>query len=69
MYLYGDRFAFYLVEADADISIADAKRRVETMEIKAPFRLDPEHRLALLTKAKTTPEAVKPHAERDQPGK
>jgi thiol-disulfide isomerase/thioredoxin len=55
---YGDRFAFYLVEADADITLADAKKHVETMEIKVPVLLDTQHRLALLTKAKTTPEAV-----------
>jgi len=55
---YGGRVAFYLVEADADITAADAKKHVETMEIKAPVLLDPAQRLAKLTKAKTTPEAV-----------
>jgi thiol-disulfide isomerase/thioredoxin len=55
---YGDRFAFYLVEADGDITLADTQKHIETMEIKAPVLLDPGHRLALLTKAKTTPEAV-----------
>jgi hypothetical protein len=55
---YGDRFSFYLIEADADISVADAKKHVETMEIKAPVLLDPQQRLAKLAKASITPEAV-----------
>ncbi len=55
---YGDRFAFYFVEADGDISLADAQKHIDTLEITAPVLLDPAHRLALLTKAKTTPEAV-----------
>ena len=55
---YADRFSFYLIEADADISPADAKKHVETMEIKAPVLLDPQQRLAKLTKAAITPEAV-----------
>jgi thiol-disulfide isomerase/thioredoxin len=55
---YDGRVAFYLVEADADITGADARKHVETMEIKAPVLLDPAQRLAKLTKAKTTPEAV-----------
>jgi thiol-disulfide isomerase/thioredoxin len=55
---YAGKFAFYLVEADADIALADAKKHAETQEIKAPLLLDAEQRLAKLTKAKITPEAV-----------
>ena len=55
---YADRFAFYLVEADADLTAADAKKHVETLEIKAPVLLDPGQQLARRTKAKVTPEAV-----------
>lgn len=55
---YADRFAFYLVEADTHISLADAKKHAETLEIKVPLLLDPEQRLARLTEAKITPEAV-----------
>jgi hypothetical protein len=55
---YADRFTFYLIEADADISVTDAKKHVETMEIKTPVLLDPQQRLAKLTKASITPEAV-----------
>jgi thiol-disulfide isomerase/thioredoxin len=55
---YAGGFSFYLVEADADITSADAKKHVETLEIKAPVLLDPEQQLAKLTKAKITPEAV-----------
>ncbi len=53
-----DRFSFFLVEADADLTVADAKKHVETLAIKVPVLLDPQQRLAKLTKAKTTPEAV-----------
>ena len=55
---YGDRFAFYFVEADAGLSLSDAKKHAETLEIKAPLLLDPRQLLAKQTKAKTTPEAV-----------
>lgn len=55
---YADKFTFYLIEADAEITSADAKKHVETFEIKAPVLLDPEQRLAKLTKAHITPEAV-----------
>ena len=55
---YADRFAFYIIEADAEISVTDAKKHAETLEIKAPVLLDPKQEMARLTKAKTTPEAV-----------
>lgn len=55
---YADRFAFYLVEADAGLSLSDAKKHAETMGIKATLLLDPEQRLVRLTKAKMTPEVV-----------
>lgn len=55
---YGDRFAFYLVEADADIKLDDARKHAETMEIKAPLLIDAKQQLARLTKAAITPEAV-----------
>ncbi len=55
---YGGKFPFYFIEADSDITIADAKKHAETMEIKAPILLDPEQRLVKLTNAKMTPEAV-----------
>jgi thiol-disulfide isomerase/thioredoxin len=55
---YADRFAFYIIEADVEISATDAKKHAETLEIKAPVLLDPKQEMARLTKAKTTPEAV-----------
>jgi thiol-disulfide isomerase/thioredoxin len=55
---YGDRFAFYYVEADAAIPLPDAKKHAEVFEMKAPVLLDREQRLAKQTKAKFTPEAV-----------
>lgn len=55
---YADRFAFYLIEADPDIPLADAKKHVEMLEIKAPVLLDPQQVLAKQTKATITPEAV-----------
>jgi thiol-disulfide isomerase/thioredoxin len=55
---YGDRFAFYFVEADAAIPLDEAKKHAELLEIKAPVLLDREQRLAKSTKAKFTPEAV-----------
>lgn len=55
---YGDRFAFYLVQAEAGISAADAKKHAELFEIKAPVLLDPEQKLARVAQAKMTPEAV-----------
>lgn len=55
---YADRFAFYFVEADAGLTLADAKKHAETLEIKATLLLDPDQRLARLTQAKSTPEAV-----------
>lgn len=55
---YGDRFAFYFVEADAELALADAKKHAETFEMKAPVLLDPKQELARKTNAKTTPEAV-----------
>ncbi|MCW5556264.1 MAG: redoxin family protein [Verrucomicrobiae bacterium] len=55
---YTNRFAFYLIEADADISAADALKHAETLEIKAPLLLDPGQILARQTRAKTTPEVV-----------
>lgn len=55
---YGDRFSFYFVEADAEISSADAKKHADTFEMKAPVLLDPKQVLARRTGAKTTPEAV-----------
>jgi hypothetical protein len=55
---YRDRFTFYFVEADAGLSIADARKHAEMLEIKAPLLLDPQHLLVKRTKAKTTPETV-----------
>jgi len=55
---YGDRFNFYLVEADTDIKLDDAKKHVETLEIKAPVLLDPQQQLVKLTGATTTPEVA-----------
>jgi hypothetical protein len=55
---YGDRFAFYFVEADAGLAIADARKHAETLGIKAPLLLDPQQLLVKRTRARTTPEAV-----------
>ena len=55
---YGDRFAFYFVEADAGLAIADARKHAETSEIKAPLLLDPQQLLVKRTNARMTPEAV-----------
>lgn len=55
---YAGRVAFYFVEADADLSAADAQKHLETMELKAPALMDRKQVLARLTGATTTPEAV-----------
>lgn len=55
---YADRFGFYLVQAEAGINVADAKKHAELFEIKAPVLLDPEQKFARLVQAKITPEAV-----------
>jgi thiol-disulfide isomerase/thioredoxin len=55
---YAGKFAFYFVEADPEISTDDAMKHVETFQVQAPVLLDPKQRLAKLTKAKITPEAV-----------
>ncbi|MCD6051068.1 MAG: hypothetical protein K0Q55_2471, partial [Verrucomicrobia bacterium] len=55
---YGDRFAFYFIEAEANISLPDAQKHAEVMEFKAPVLLDPKQQLARLIQAKMTPEVV-----------
>jgi thioredoxin-related protein len=55
---YEKDFAFWLVQADADISASDAKKHAEIFNIKLPVLLDAEQKLVKLTKAKMTPEAV-----------
>lgn len=55
---YGKDFAFWLVQGDPDISTADAKKHAEFFAIKPTILLDPEQRLAKMTDAKVTPEAV-----------
>jgi thiol-disulfide isomerase/thioredoxin len=52
------RFQFYVVEADANITVEDAKKHAETLGIKAPVLLDPQQRLVRRTNARITPEAV-----------
>jgi thiol-disulfide isomerase/thioredoxin len=54
----GDRFAFFLVEADAGIALTDAQKHAEVTKSKAPMLLDVEQKLVKLTQAKMTPEAV-----------
>lgn len=55
---YGDRFAFYFVEADSDIAQADAVKHASTFEIQAPVLLDPKQALVRHTSATTTPETA-----------
>jgi hypothetical protein len=55
---YDKDFAFWLVQGDPDISAADAKKHAEFFNIKPTILLDPEQRLAKLTNARNTPEAV-----------
>lgn len=55
---YEKDFAFWLVQGDPDISAADAKQHAEFFGIKPTILLDPEQRLAKMTNAKVTPEAV-----------
>lgn len=55
---YADRFSFYFVEADADLSFADARKHAEIMETSVPVLLDSTQQLVRLTGATVTPEAA-----------
>ena len=55
---YGDRVAFYLVQADPAVTVTDAARQVELYGISATVLLDAGQKLAKQVKATVTPEAV-----------
>ncbi len=55
---YGDRVAFYVVEAEPGLQLPDVLRHIELTAITAPVLLDDAIRLAKLTGATITPEAV-----------
>lgn len=55
---YAEPFTFHLVHADADAKLTDILQHNEMHSVKIPVLLDKEQRLAKLTGAKITPEAV-----------
>lgn len=55
---YAEPFAFHLIHADADAKLTDILQHNEMHSVKIPVLLDKEQRLAKLTGAKITPEAV-----------
>jgi thiol-disulfide isomerase/thioredoxin len=55
---YGDRVAFYVVEAEPGLQLPDVLRHIELSAITAPVLLDDAIKLAKLTGATITPEAV-----------
>lgn len=51
-------FAFYIIDVDPDWTVANARTHVQEFGLRAPFLLDPRHRLVALAHATVTPEAV-----------
>ena len=51
-------FAFYIVQVDADLTVAAAKEHARTFALRPPVLLDPQHRLVKRVQAIATPEAV-----------
>ncbi|HEX4343334.1 MAG TPA: hypothetical protein VH255_08080, partial [Verrucomicrobiae bacterium] len=49
-------FAFYIVQADADLTLAAAKAHAKEYDLRAPVLLDAQHRLVRLLKPTVTPE-------------
>ncbi|MBU6300503.1 MAG: hypothetical protein KGS60_03045 [Verrucomicrobia bacterium] len=55
---YGDRFGFFVVEAEPGLQLPDALRHIEISAITAPVLLTDGLKLARLTGATITPEVV-----------
>lgn len=55
---YGSQIAFYFVHSDTDLKITDVLQHTELNAIKAPALMDKDQRLAKMTRATITPEAV-----------
>jgi len=51
-------FAFYIVQVDADLTPAAARKHAKDFALLPPVLLDGDHRLVKLAGATTTPEAV-----------
>jgi hypothetical protein len=51
-------FAFYIVQVDPDLSLAEAKKHAREYDLHPPVLLDPKHRLVERLKATVTPQAV-----------
>jgi peroxiredoxin len=58
--IYGSHtnFAFYIVQVDPDLGLADAKKHAREYDLHPPVLLDGEHRLVEKLKATVTPQAV-----------
>lgn len=56
--VYAERAAFYLVQSDPSVKVADAARQVELYAVKSTVLLDSAQHLARLAKARVTPEVV-----------
>ena len=50
-------FAFYVVQADADLTVAAAKEHAKEYDLRMPVLLDPKQQLIKLLKPHVTPEA------------
>lgn len=55
---YDSQISFYFIHSDTDLKITDVLQHTELNGIKAPALMDKEQRLAKLTQAHITPEAV-----------
>src|ERR1041385_264730 len=51
-------FDFYIVQVDADLSVATARQHAREYALTAPVLLDPKHVLVKKTRVNVTPEAV-----------
>lgn len=56
--VHAGTFSFHLVHSDMDLKLTDVLQHTEMNQIKAPVLMDPEQKLAKLTGARITPEAV-----------
>jgi peroxiredoxin len=51
-------FAFYIVQVDPDLTVADARKHAKEYDLHPPVLLDPKHRLVEQLKATVTPQTV-----------
>jgi len=58
IYASQTNFAFYIVQADTDLTPAAAKEHAREYDLHAPVLLDPQHRLIKLLRPTVTPEVV-----------